>query len=81
MPALGMAAFLFFGVALYLRGLRESGGWMELYRTRRGQPTRRPCKAWEDLFPIERGWFYGVPIFGSVGAVFMVIGLVVVAGS
>jgi hypothetical protein len=80
MPALAAAAGAFLVAAVDLWMLRASGGWMELYRLRRGHPTRQSSKAWEDLFPIERGWFYGVPIFGSLGVVFMVIGLAVVAG-
>ena len=77
MPALAGAAILFWAVALYLRGLRDRGGWFEVNRLRRGLPTRTPQPAWEELFPIERGWFYGVPIFGSLGVVFTIIGIVV----
>ena len=77
MPAIGAALASLLGALVHALALRGSGGWIQIYRARRGLPTsqHRACKSWAELTTVERGWYFGVPIFMLAGALLMAIGI------
>lgn len=57
-------------------GLRANGGWRCLWRLRTGRRTTCRGKTWDELLPIEKTWFYQVPVGLLAAVVLLVIGLV-----
>jgi hypothetical protein len=77
MAAFGAAAAAAYGALVYWLGLRLGrGGWRAVHRARRGT---NPDLNWTDLATIEKGAFYGVPLFGAAALGFLALGIVLVA--
>jgi len=75
MPAIAVAVFLVFWTGVTLIGLRVNGGWCCLWRLRIGKRTTCRGKAWSELLPIEKSWFYQVPIGLAAAVALLVVGL------
>ena len=58
-----------------LTDLRTVGRWSEVYRWRKEASLKPEVNRWKDLKPVQRGWFYQVPIFGLAGIVLIISGL------
>ena len=79
MPLIGLSLTCLAIVALNIITLRHSGGWLCLWRLRTAQDAAWGGRTWTELYPVEKGWFYAVPIFSFVGLISGIAGSVVLA--
>lgn len=59
-----------------LVNLRGVGRWRQVYEWWKKRPDGRRAPEWYAQYPLARGFFYQVPIFGGAGVVLVILGLV-----
>jgi hypothetical protein len=73
--AFGAAVSALFVGLVALIFLRGSGGWMCLYRLRRGHVRDGQGRGWTELGTLERAWFYGAPVWLTAAVIFAALGV------
>ncbi len=88
MPALGAGLIgLYMLWLMYRNSIQPHGGWRYMNERRRGAPVEMSYKElryhalsndWRAYSTFDRGWFWLMPIFGTISILFIVLGLALI---
>jgi hypothetical protein len=88
MPALGAGLLgLYMAWIMYRNSIQPHGGWRYMNQRRRGVPVDMSydelryhglSNDWQGYSTFDRGWFFLIPIFGTISVLFVAFGVVLI---